>query len=57
MATGRENFRAALTELASGHAHLGQKHIAQVLRSLADNLDPTPEPEESKGKAEPAKSR
>lgn len=48
MATGRENFRAAVAELASGHAHLGRKHMAAVLRSLAEHLDPATPPTQSR---------
>lgn len=48
MATGPEHFRAAVAELASGHAHLGRAHLAAVLRSLAEHLDPAAKPVEAK---------
>ncbi len=39
----KENFRAALAELCSQYAHLGNKDLAQTLTSLADHLGPQAE--------------
>ncbi len=40
----KENFRAALAELCSQYAHLGNKDLAQTLTSLADHLGAPQEP-------------
>lgn len=34
----KENFRAALAELCSQYAHLGNKDLVEMLTSLADHL-------------------
>lgn len=47
--TGPEHFRAAVAELAAGHVHLGNGHLAAVLRSLAEHLDPATPPVQAEG--------